>query len=168
MRTTIAVFCALIITTIAAPCDAQITVKNSMFRGWKYSIGGSEYQKVGIGAKGLRSEMHGCDSCLSAMSGYTTCMTLGLVAGVPGGFLLGWPIGANIGGKEWTDSYTTMALIGGSLIVADIVFETVAASKLKTAVRRYNSSRNPVSSSPPPSSVQLHIRENGLGLSYSW
>lgn len=168
MRITLAVLCAVIITAVAAPCDAQITLKNSIFRGWKYSVGGSEYQKVGTGAKGLRSEMQGCDSCLTALSSYTTCMTIGLVAGVPGGLLLGWPVGANIGGQEWTDGYTTMALIGGSLLVVDIVFETIAASKLKTAVRRYNSGRNSGTPSSPTSSIRLHIREKGLALSYSW
>jgi len=168
MRTTFAVLCAVIITAIAAPCDAQITIKNSIFRGWKYSIGGAEYEKVGVGAKGLRSEMQGCDSCLTALSSYSTHMTLGLVAGVPGGLLLGWPVGASIGGKEWTDAYTTMALIGGSLCVVDILFETVAASKLKTAVRRYNSGRNSGAHSSPPSSLGLRIHEKGLSLSYTW
>lgn len=61
-----------------------------------------------------------------------------------------------------------MALIGGSLCVVDIVFETVAASKLKTAVRRYNSGRNSGTPLSPPSSIRLQFREKGLALSYMW
>jgi len=132
----------IVITTVCLMAGAahagEIKLKNSFFGGWKYSVDGMDYKKVGFSGDDLRLEMAGNDAAQKEMDKYQTNMTWATVTGIPGGFLLGWPLGGYIASGEWKDSYNTMYMIGVPLGITSIVLEATAHGKLKKAVRIYN------------------------------
>lgn len=115
----------------------HIELKNSFFSGWKYSTDGITFNKVGTSGKGLHDAMAGNEPAQKHMLVYKSRMTMALVFGYPGGFLVGWPIGGALFG-DWKDSYTVMMAIGVPLAVISAVYESSAKSHLKKAVKVYN------------------------------
>lgn len=130
----------LILTVmLCTQVSAEIILKKSFFGGWKYSTDGVEYRKVGMSGGDLRYEMAGSEEAQTHMEKYKTANTWAAVTGIPGGFLVGWPLGGYLGsGGEWPDSYTTMIVIGAPLAIISMVFESSAGRNLKKAVGLYN------------------------------
>ena len=126
--------CLLAGTTIAG----RIELDKSFFGGWEYSIDGIEYKKVGYSGSGLRFEMSDNEAAQKQIDKYATCKTWATITAVPGGFLIGWPLGGYLANLEWKHSYTNMYIIGVPLCLTSIVFEATATGKLKKAVRIYN------------------------------
>lgn len=122
----------------SSQATAEITLKKSFFTGWKYSVDGSDYKGVGFSGTDLRNEMEGNEGAQSHMLRYKSAKTWATITGVPGGALIGWPIGGYIGGGEWKDGYTAMIIAGSSLAVVSIVLEASATRNLKKAVALYN------------------------------
>ena len=67
------------------------------------------------------------------------------IFGMPGGFLVGWPIGTAIGGGQpnWS-----LAAMGAGLIVIEIPFATAYVRHAKMAVRIYNANSIPKNTAP--------------------
>jgi hypothetical protein len=133
----------LALLVCSSTVSADITLKKSFFTGWKYSTDGINFSKVGYSGKGLSNAMYGDQEAQSEMGKYKSLMTVSLIAAVPGGFLIGWPIGAYIGSSDWKDGYTTMEIVGGSLAVVSMVLESSATSHMKKAVEVYNGNQSP-------------------------
>jgi hypothetical protein len=115
-----------------------ITLKKSFLSGWQYSVDGSKYEKVGFSGKSLYSEMSGNESAQKQMKSYKADMATSLIISFPGGFLVGWPLGAAVVGKKWTRGYTTMIAAGSVLAMVGAVFSIQASDHLKRAVNIYN------------------------------
>ncbi|MDH3890155.1 MAG: hypothetical protein OEV49_03650 [candidate division Zixibacteria bacterium] len=130
----------LILTLMfSSQVSAEIMLKKSLLSGWKYSVDGGEYQKVGMSGGDLRYELGGNDEAMAYMDKYESANTWAAVTGIPGGFLVGWPLGGYIGsGGEWKDSYTTMVAIGAPLSIISMVLESSAGRNLKKAVGLHN------------------------------
>ncbi len=131
----------VLLTCLVLCCSqvsAKITLKKTFFGGWKYSLDGTKFKGVGLSGNGLRNEMTGSDSAQMHMQKYKSAKIWGVVTGIPGGFLLGWPLGSKLGGKDWTDTYTAMIVAGVPLSIASFVFEEAATRNLKKAVNIYN------------------------------
>jgi hypothetical protein len=162
LRTVIIALCLLSASTLAG----EIKLKNSFFGGWKYSIDGTEYKKVGFGSD-LRWEMAGNVAAQEEMSKYETYTGWATVSGYTGGFLIGWPLGAVIAGGEWKDSYTTMYIIGVPLSITSLLLDAAATRKLKKAVRIYNGEESAPSTFIP--SLEIFASSEGcprFGLSW--
>jgi len=115
----------------------EITLKKSFFTGWKYSVDGEDFQKVGFTGSSLRYEMEGNDAAQREMDTYKSRKIMAAVTGWPGGFLIGWPIGGAIA-NGWKDSYNVMLAVGVPLTIISTVYEISANDHLKKAVRIYN------------------------------
>ena len=147
----------------------QVTLKKSFWSGYKYSVGGGEYRKVGNSGKDLRSVMQSNPAAASRMDSYKKFKTAGLVTGIPGGVLVGWVIGGSIAGgwDENQDTYTTMLIIGVPLIVASAILDGKANSNLKKAVTSYNEGQaNPPTR--PASSVDEARGHSRVGLAFQF
>jgi hypothetical protein len=96
----------------------------------------------------------------SAKSSYTIATIIGGV----GGFMVGWPIGAALGGGEpnWT-----MAGIGAGLIVVSIPITHRFNKKAKQAVETFNSGLQ-ASSFWDKNELQLSLTGNGIGLTLNF
>jgi hypothetical protein len=129
-------FVVLIFAGTAFP--QQITLKNNFFTGWKYSFDGSDYHKVGVSGSSLHDAMEGNAPAQEEMLKYKSSKTTATVFAIPGGFLIGWPLGATLAGKEWNDTYTGMIIAGGVMGIVSMVYESWATGHLKKAVSIYN------------------------------
>lgn len=116
----------------------EVSLKKSFWSGWQYSTDGAHYEKVGNSANSLRMIMSENDEAMSELDSYKSNKTLSLVTGVPGGALVGWPLGATLGGGPWEPEYTYMLAIGGTLGVISLVAEGSATRHLKKAVDVHN------------------------------
>lgn len=143
---------ALVVILLTLGGGAQsrvITLKNSFFEGWKYSVNdGGSYRKIGVSATGLYAAMEGNEEAQNQLKSYKSFALMSVIAGYPGGALIGWPLGALAGGEEWTDGYKTMIYVGVSLGVVSFLFETKANSHLKKSVKIYNGEKQAVIISP--------------------
>lgn len=129
----------MILLLCGSSACAEITLKKGFFSGWKYSIDGQTFTKVGYTGSRLYDEMEGHQEAQARLLQYRSAKSWALVSGIPGGILLGWPLGAYAGsGGEWEDSYTTMIIVGGSLAVVSMILEATATRHLKEAVALYN------------------------------
>jgi len=90
--------------------------------------------------------------------------TIATIMGGVGGFLIGWPIGAALGGGEpnWT-----MAGIGGGIIVVSIPIVKSCNKKAIQAVETYNSGLR-TSSFWDKNKLKLSLTENGIGLTLNF
>ena len=130
---------SLLLILCCSNVSADIMLKKNFFGSWKYSINGERYKNVGFSGSDLSDAMWGNERAQQQMKKYRTAKTFSLITAIPGGFLIGWPIGAYIGsGGEWKDSYTTMLIVGAPLAMASIILEGIANRKIKKAVRIYN------------------------------
>jgi hypothetical protein len=133
------VIACLVLILIAGSLSAQdIKLKKSFWSGWKYSVGGLEYEKVGMTGASLRNEMEGNPEAQAEMDIYKGRKARAAITGWSGGLLVGWPLGASIAGAEWTDSYTVMMACGVPLCLISMLLEHSATQHLKEAVRIYN------------------------------
>ena len=130
--------CVLVVVLVCSTVSAEIQLKKTFFGGWKYSTDGVEYHSVGMSGTGLYNEMSGNEAAQAKMDSYKKNATLSMLTAIPGGFLVGWPLGGYIGSSEWKDGYTTMMMIGVPLSIVSIVTETAAKRNLKEAVSIYN------------------------------
>lgn len=67
----------LVISVLAgAALRAQeVSVKNSFWSGWKYSVDGHEFKNVGASAKGLKEVMVGNEKALASLDAYSRNQT---------------------------------------------------------------------------------------------
>lgn len=84
--------------------------------------------------------------------------TAGSVFGFAGGFMVGYPLGASVGGGKpnWV-----MAGIGACLICVSIPFSTAYSKHARNAVRIYNSGK-PLSMNKID--LKLNLTYNGIGV----
>jgi hypothetical protein len=127
---------AVLLATASAHAD-QIKLKKNFFTGYKYSVDGGDYRKVGFSGKELRAVMEGNEAAQARMDKYKSRKTASAVAGIPGGFMTGWVIGGSLAG-DYKDAYTPMLIIGIPLCIVSGVLEGSANSHLKQAVEAYN------------------------------
>ena len=139
MRILLLFLILLISVTSSMTFADEITLKNNFFTGWHYSVDGINYDKVGNTGTRLYFYMEGNDSAQQHMLIYKSRKTMELVFAIPGGFLMGWPLGAAISGDEWNDAYTVMIVAGVPLAIASTMFNISATNHLKQAVKIYNS-----------------------------
>jgi hypothetical protein len=138
MRSVIYVLVVTFGLCAGASSGKEITLKHSLFGGWKYSVGGAKYQKVGLTGAGLAGEMEGNEPALAEMKRYKVDEIVATVVGWPGGFLVGWPLGWAIAEGEWKEEYETMLFIGIPLLFVSTIYEVSAVAHLKRAVRLSN------------------------------
>jgi hypothetical protein len=95
------------------------------------------------------------------ISAQSTSTIASIIGGV-GGFMVGWPIGSAIGGKEpnWT-----MAGIGAGLIVVSIPIAQSFNKKAKQAVDTFNGGLQ-TSSIWDRSELKFSMNGNGIGLTF--
>lgn len=165
----LAILAVLMLATTAFGAGPQVTLKKSFWSGWQYSTDGTHFERVGVSANGLRTMMSANQEATKQLDSYKSKETAAAVIGIPAGFLIGWPIGANIGGKEWSSSYTTMIVAGASLAVVGMIVESSGTKNLKKAVDIYNGNDQ---SMLDHLNVGLYCsrdyRTQGLRLSYSF
>jgi hypothetical protein len=162
LSTLIIALCLLSASTLAG----EIKLTSTFFGGWKYSLDGTEYKNVGFG-NDLRWEMAGNDAAQEEMSKYETYKGWATLAGIPCGFLLGWPLGGCLANSEWKDSYTIMYMIGVPLTITSLLLDATATRKLKKAVRIYNGEESAPSTFVP--SLEIFASSEGcprFGLSW--
>ncbi len=82
---------------------------------------------------------------------------------IPGGFLIGYPIGTLLGGG---DPNWTMAAIGAGLVIIAIPLISAYNKHATNAVNIYNKGLR--SSLIPASSMNLRVTSNGVGLRISF
>lgn len=96
----------------------------------------------------------------SAKSSYTLATVIGCV----GGFMVGWPIGAALGGGE---ANWTMAGIGAGLIVVTIPIINKFNKQAKTAVETYNGGQK-TGSLLENTELRFGFTGNGIGLAMTF
>ena len=89
-----------------------------------------------------------------------TTYVLSMILGFTGGFLIGWPVGAALGGGEpnWA-----MAAVGAGLIVVTIPISNKFNKQAKSAVDNYNSGLV-TSSFWDKNELNFTVSDNGVGL----
>jgi hypothetical protein len=115
----------------------EIQLKNSFWSGWKYSLDGVKYEKVGISAKPLKEIMADCDECVKKLETYETGNIIGIALAIPTLTL----IAVNI--IEMTDGDGKDPSLGMNLLTlaiggAGIGAFSAAEANLKDAVEMYN------------------------------
>ena len=125
----------------------KIHIKKTFFGGWKYSTDSIEYKGVGNSGTGLYNLMEGNADAQDQMLRYKKNKTWAAVTGIPGGFLVGWPLGGYAGSSEWKDGYTTMLIVGIPLSIVSLITEASATKNLKNAVKIFNGEESSLSMS---------------------
>ncbi len=90
--------------------------------------------------------------------------TLGMILGVVGGAMIGFPLGAGIGGG---DPNLVVASIGVGLAAISIPISISANKKLKKAVNIYNTDIRKGHYSRTSQEVRLQVISNGVGIAWS-
>jgi hypothetical protein len=116
----------------------QVELKKSFWSGWKYSVDGSKYETVGRSADGLVPVMAGNEAALAEVNAYKTRQTWANVFAIGGGGLLGFAIGSSFGDEGWQSAQTTMAAIGGGMIIIGGIFDHSASGHLQHGVELHN------------------------------
>jgi len=140
MKTVLLCLAAAMIT-LSVPIDSHsdpITIRTSAFLTARYSTDGHKYKGVGIGAKDLRGIMYDCSDCILELNKYRSRATISMITGGTGGALIGWPLGAAIGGREWDGTSTAMVGTGSALAVLSFFLQSSANGHLRKAVDQYN------------------------------
>ena len=156
-------FTAIIILFFTFQISAgEITLKKSFFSGWKYSTNGMDFHKVGNNGTTLYNYMDGNAAAQEHMNKYKSGKSWAMITGIPGGFLVGWPLGGYAGNGVWKDSYTPMLLIGIPLGIISMIAEHSATKNLKEAVNIYNGEELSISMKLDYKSVDLSYQNNLL------
>jgi len=135
---TILTACLLVVLFPILVSAGEIQMKKSMWSGPKYSTDGTNWIKVSNSGDNLRAELEGNPEAQAHMDAYKKNVTWGYILGLPGGALIGWPIGGYIGGGEWKDYFTPMMVTGGVMAIGSMVLAGKANQNAEDAVRTYN------------------------------
>lgn len=162
MRRLLLVAAIIALGACSAVNAKHIYLKNTFFGGMKYSIDSIQFQKVGMSGDRLRLEMSDNPDAVNQMNSYKTCKIWATVTGIPGGFLIGWPLGKAIAGN-YESSDGTMMLIGAPIAVASTILELVGNSHLSKAVKLYNGELQPQARLFPPVKNPPGTNSPGLG-----
>jgi len=115
----------------------QLSIKRQWFTGsYKYSTDGVNYYKFGKGWNDLKDVVKSNEEALRLVNSARSLNILSNIFGGVGGFLLGWNIGTELGGKEAEPS---IWVAGGVLLVTGMTTDIVANSKIHRAAKVYNS-----------------------------
>ena len=145
----------LLIVLTGATVTAQRIEAEKVFGGYRYTQDG-RILKMGDLVDLMEPDTEAYDLMRSARSNYTIANVLAL----PGGALVGWPLGSALAGG---DPNWTLAAIGGGLIVATIPFSSAANKKSRAAVDLYNEAYALAPSAHRPQ-YALSATRNGYGL----
>lgn len=127
----------ILIGSLTSTADAQIELKNSFFTGWKYSLDGVEYHKVGFSGKELREAMDGNEAAQQQLKEYRDDKVRALWFGIPGLIIATVSFIEDVDGDEVESPLGwRMAILG--LCGAATVYEHFASKHLKRAVAIYN------------------------------
>ena len=113
-----------------ATCVAQRIETQKTFGGTKYTQQGQALNMNDL-VNLMEPDTEAYTLMRSAKSNYAVAQVLS----IPGGLLIGWPIGTAIGGG---DPNWTLAAVGGGLVVATIPFSSAGNKKAKAAIDMYN------------------------------
>ena len=122
----------------------NIQLKKSFLGEVQYSIDSINYSEVKTAE--LKEIMKDNAKALKLMDSYRSNETASEIFAIPGGALIGWPLGGYIGsGGKWNNGYTAMIITGCTLSVIAFLFESHANSKLYEAVSEYNNGTTSIS-----------------------
>ncbi|MDR2906625.1 MAG: hypothetical protein LBU91_01375 [Bacteroidales bacterium] len=110
-----------------------------------------------LSAKQVKELMASNEGALTQYNNGRALLVTGQVIGYPGAFILGFDLGARLGGGEGNE---TMLAVGAVGTVAGIIMMFVGENKIKNSLTLYNSKSNDVS-------YNLHfgLTQTGVGLS---
>ncbi|UOY06834.1 hypothetical protein L0P88_23315 [Muricauda sp. SCSIO 64092] len=131
-----------------------------VFGGYKYTQNGKQ-MTMGDLVDAMESYQQSYELVKKAQSNNT----LASIIGFAGGGLIGWPIGAAIGGG---DANWTLAGIGAGLVAIGIPISSSANKKAKQAVELYNSSLNSTSFYEFKPEFKIMVNGNGIGFSMNF
>lgn len=141
-------------------CNAQKIETEKVFGGYKYTQNGKQ-MTMGDLVDAMESYQQAYELVKKAQSNNT----LASIIGFAGGGLIGWPIGAAIGGG---DANWTLAGIGAGLVAIGIPISSSANKKAKQAVELYNSSLNSTSFYEFKPEFKIMANGNGIGFSMNF
>ncbi|HOP08154.1 MAG TPA: hypothetical protein PLF13_12775 [candidate division Zixibacteria bacterium] len=138
LRVSIIVF--LLIGT-ATSASGGISLRGNIFTGYEYALDGHTYVDVDSNGDELRLHMRGSKKAVAQMVKFRTYSNIAEVVGYAGSGLIGVTLGVWTVNDEWQSPYTTLVIVGGSLVTVSLVFIGISAHYLKEAVAVYNSER---------------------------
>lgn len=153
---------AITIVLLLASCTLGYSQSNTdtirmqkVFGGYKF-YQGNQRLSVKQMVKTMETNEEALSLMKSAQSNYITANIMGFA----GGFMIGWPIGAALGGG---DPNWLMAGIGAGIIAASIPFSIKFNKKTKKAIATYNTApqRHTFLDN---TSLHLSTTTHGLGL----
>lgn len=162
-RLLVAVTAISLIWTVPAASAQQIALKRPFFAGWRYSIDGGDYRKLGAGTE-LKSVMSDNRACLAAMNSFSDHATAAKITGVLAILLISWPVSTQLRGQDWLEGYTPMVIVGGTFGAVSLAMEAAGSRNLKRAVMIHNrihgyaGSELESTSLPPPEFLEPGIR----------
>ncbi len=145
-------------TSVGTAFAQQINMEKT-FGGYKFTQDGKNLKFTEI-VDIVKNNEDAYKLAKSAKSNYTVAQILGGA----GGFLIGWPIGAALGGgdPDWT-----IAGIGAGLVAISIPFNSGANKKMKKAIEHYNSSlQNTSSIIKPQYRFLANAKGVGIGITF--
>lgn len=141
-------------------CHAQKIEATKVFGGYKYTQNGTK-----MTMKDLVQTMKADAKSYQLIKKAQSDNTIASIIGFAGGALVGWPVGAAIGGG---DPNWTLAAIGAGLIVVAIPIGSGANKKANLAVETYNKSLGITSFNEIKPKFNLILNGNGIGLSVNF
>lgn len=128
-----------LVLSMATNASAQpLQIDRSFFTGWRYSMDGENYMKVGSGARDLREVMGEYRVCVAELNSYQSHVTAAKVTGLTSVFLITFPLITNSITNDWSKGSTPMILVGIGFGAFSIALEASGSHSLKNAVRLYN------------------------------
>ncbi|WGH74750.1 hypothetical protein P8625_11740 [Tenacibaculum tangerinum] len=140
--------------------QSQQIEKEKVFGGYKYSINGKA-----VSMKEMVNLMESDAKAMALMKKAKSNTTLATILGGAGGALIGFPVGAAIGGGE---ANWTIAGVGAGLIIVAIPIASGANKKANEAVDLYNASLDATSYNNFKPQFNMLINGNGVGISMSF
>lgn len=152
-----AIFSLILTCIVTSFCCGQKIESKKVFGGYLFE---QEGQRLTMGQLVYKMQVHPESYALikKASSGNTLASVIGFV----GGGLIGWPIGAAIGGG---DPNWALAGIGAGLIIVAIPISSSATQNARAAVDIYNTS---IGESSSFYEIRLNGTQNGIGLMMSF
>lgn len=141
-------------------CSSQNIEAEKVFGGYKFTQNGNK-MTMGDLVKTMEPNEQAYDLMKKARSNNIIASVIGFA----GGGLIGWPIGAALGGGEpnWA-----LAGIGAGLVVVSIPISSSASKKAKQAVDLYNASLNSTSMNGLRTDFEFIANGNGIGISMTF